>query len=355
MRIVSLCNFVVIFLLSGVCIGCGSHNPQVAGRSDWIELTSGEWVKGRIRSMQQWELDIDSDKLNDLNIDWDDVKQLYMLQGSVLYGNAQTATGRIHIDQNTITVDGPNPLQIPRSELLSISPGGTRERDYWSGSVDLGVTLRRGNTNETEVTAQAQAQRRTTDSRFEFSFESNYDATSGAQTTDNDRVKTSFDLLISPKVFIRPINGEYFRDVPLNLEHQATVSAGAGYLIFDQPKLEWDLYAGPAYQYTKFVQTEAGTAGEAKTVAAVFQTNFKKKKVTRYIDVFVDWQGILTSREAGLFTEQLDATVRFEITHLMHLDFTFTWNRTEQPKPDSSGKTPKRDDIQTVLSLGVQF
>jgi len=344
-----ICLWLLIF--SG---GCAPTSPQLTERSDWVELTSGEWLKGRIKSMQDWELEIDSDKLHDVSIEWYDVKQVFMRQGTVLYGKAQTARGAVHVDDKNVTVDGPTPVKIPREDLLGLSAGG-RERNYWTGSFDMGLTYRSGNTNQTEVTAQADFRRRTAASRFDINFNSNYDVTSGAKTTDNDRLRISYDHLLTPTVFIRPFNGQYYRDVPLNIEHQATVSAGAGYLFFDQPKLEWDVYAGPAYQYTNFVGTQSGTAGEASTVAAVFQTNFKKKKLFRDVDILIDWQGILTSRDAGLFTQQLDATIRFKITHLLHLDLSLLWNRTEQPKPDSSGKTPKRDDIQTVVTFGFEF
>jgi putative salt-induced outer membrane protein YdiY len=350
---ISLC----VVALSAGCASPGGKQPTTrpSDYSDWVQLTSGEWLKGRIKSMQDWELDIDSDKLYDLSIDWDDVKEVHMSQATILYGDKKTATGALTVGPDTITVSGPTPVQVPRSQLLGISAGENNERRLWTGDVNLGVTLRRGNTNETEITSTANAQRRTAVSRFTFTYAGNYDLISGAKTTDNQRVDLSIDRLITPKFYIRPFDGEYYRDIPLNIENRATLSAGAGYFFFDQPKLEWDVYVGPAYQYLKFVNTEPGTSGETSTAAVVFQTNFKKKKITRYIDVFVNWQGILTSQDAGLFTQQLVGTVRYKITHVLHVDLSLTWNRTEQPKPDSSGHTPKRDDLQTVLTFGFEF
>ena len=349
--------YLCLFTLSLGCASTGANKSTTkpSDYTDWVQLTSGEWLKGRIKSMQNWELDIDSDKLNDLDIDWDDVKEVHMSQATILYGDKKTATGPLSITADNVIVSGPTPVEVPRSELLAISAGGDNERKLWSGDFNVGVTLRRGNTNETEVTSTANALRRSAVSRFTFTYAGNYDLISGAKTTDNQRVDISFDRLITPTVYLRPFDGEYYRDVPLNIEHRATISAGVGYFFFDQPKLEWDVYAGPAYQYIHFVNTEPGKPGETSTIAAVFQTNFKKKKLTRYIDVFVNWQGILTSKDAGLFTQQLVGTVRYKITHVLHLDLSLTWNRTEQPQPDSNGHTPKRDDIQTVLTLGVEF
>ena len=347
----------VIFLtLVTGCVSQMGKGPTTlpAARSDWVQLSSGEWLKGRIKSMQQWVLDFNSDKLNELSLNWEDVQKLHMPQGTILYGDNKVLAGSIDVDQDLVTLSGQNQLQIPRSELRSISPGGPRERDYWSGNIDLGVTERSGNTNQTEVTAQADSQRRTADSRLDFSYIGNYDLVSGAKTTENDRVGVSYDRLLTQHIFVRALDGQYYRDIPLNIAHQATISAGAGYFIVDRPRFEWDVYAGPAYQYTHFVDTSPGTSEETSTLGGVFQTRFDKK-LTQQTEFIVDWQGILASREAGLFTQQLVGTLRFKITHLLHLDLSLTWHRTEQPKPDASGVTPKRDDFQTVMSLGVEF
>ena len=50
--------------------------PDTSGGFDWIELTSGEWLKGEIKSMQNDKLEFDSDKLGLLTLDWEDVRQV---------------------------------------------------------------------------------------------------------------------------------------------------------------------------------------------------------------------------------------------------------------------------------------
>ena len=47
-----------------------------AVKYDWVQLTSNEWLKGEIKGMYDDSLEFDSDKLDLLNIDWDDVKIL---------------------------------------------------------------------------------------------------------------------------------------------------------------------------------------------------------------------------------------------------------------------------------------
>ena len=43
---------------------------------DWIQLTSGEWLKGELIAMYDGSLEFDSDELDNLTLDWDDVRQV---------------------------------------------------------------------------------------------------------------------------------------------------------------------------------------------------------------------------------------------------------------------------------------
>jgi hypothetical protein len=46
---------------------------------DWIQLKSGEWLKGTIKAMQKHELEFDSEELDHLKFDWDDNRDVIEL------------------------------------------------------------------------------------------------------------------------------------------------------------------------------------------------------------------------------------------------------------------------------------
>ena len=52
---------------------------------DWIQLKSGEWLKGRLKAMQERKLEFDSDELNDLTFDWKDIRQVRSPAPSTCY------------------------------------------------------------------------------------------------------------------------------------------------------------------------------------------------------------------------------------------------------------------------------
>lgn len=50
--------------------------PPEDKKFDWIQLNSGEWLKGKIKVMYNYTLEFDSDELDLLELDMDDVKQI---------------------------------------------------------------------------------------------------------------------------------------------------------------------------------------------------------------------------------------------------------------------------------------
>ena len=50
--------------------------PPIDSEFDWLQLTSGEWLKGDFKVLYDFELECDSDEMNLQSFDFDDVKQL---------------------------------------------------------------------------------------------------------------------------------------------------------------------------------------------------------------------------------------------------------------------------------------
>jgi len=50
--------------------------PEKTDAFDWIQLKSGEWLKVRVKSLQKEKLEFDSDKLNQLECNWRDVRMV---------------------------------------------------------------------------------------------------------------------------------------------------------------------------------------------------------------------------------------------------------------------------------------
>lgn len=322
---------------------------------DWIQLKSGEWLRGRIKGMQDRELEFDSEELDDLTFDWKDIRQVRASRTlDLLFVDGEKASGTVVITPDHVSVNGATPQVRSRGQLQSLTPGGAKERNLWSGKGSLGLTLRSGNTESVEYNAQAHLQRRTPATRYSLDYIGNISSVDGVESANNHRVNSEFDLWLSRRFYLILPFAEYYKDPFQNLTHRVTGGVGVGYDLIDRPNLEWTITTGPAFQKAWFESAQPGEPTEKVTGALVFGSRFDWE-ITRRIELILEYRGQYTSKEVGETTHHSVATLSLELTKRFDLDVSLIWDRIAQPKIGSDGVQPKPDDFRLVLGLGVDF
>lgn len=322
---------------------------------DWIQLKSGEWLKGRIKAMQERKLEFDSEELNLLTFDWKDIRQVRSPHANdLLFGNKEEASGPLSITPEQVTVGGAEPRTFPRSELQSITPGGSKEVNFWSGKLSLGLTVHAGNTKSVDYNAQISLQRRTPETRFKFDYIGNVASEDGAEKANNNRVNAEYDYWLSRRLYLILPQGEYFRDPFQNVAQRITLGGGVGYDLIDRPGLEWNISVAPAYQETWFGSVQAGEAEHRGLAALTFGSKLDWE-ITRRIDLTLEYRGQYTKKEVGETLHHSVSTLSVELTKRLDLDVSLVWDRIQNPKEDGNGTTPKQDDFRLVLGVGIRF
>jgi putative salt-induced outer membrane protein YdiY len=324
-------------------------------RFDWIQLKSGEWLKGEIKAMQDRELDFDSDEMDEQTFDWVDIRQLRSPRDlNVLDVEGEVVSGPVQITPTTVVVEGADAKSFPRVDLQSLTPVGKHERDYWSGQVSAGLTLRSGNTDQADYNASASLLRRTTITRLSLDYSGNYSSTDDTETANNHRVNSELNVWLSRRFYLVVPYAEYYRDTFQNLDHRVTGSVGAGYDLIYRPKLKWDVTLGPAYQYAWYVSAQPGEPTEVGAGAATFSTSVDWD-ITSDIELTLDFRGQYTRREIGETTHHAEATLSFDVTKHIDFDVSLIWDRIAQPKVAEDGTQPVPDDFRLIVSLAVDF
>jgi hypothetical protein len=331
--------------------------PPTIGKDgfDWIQLKSGEWLKGHLRYVQDKKVQFESDELEDLSLKLKDVRNIYASKPmfTKFFGRDQVY-GTVVLSNDLVRVFGPEQLQLPRDELTGITPGGEREIESWSGKANIGVNLQAGNTKQSTINASAELARRTPSTQFLLTYLGNFSEVEGSQNANNHRVNLTHDVRLTDEWFLRPVQLEYYRDQLANIAHRGTAGVGVGYYIFDRDGLEWIVAAGPSYQYTRFQTVESGAADTASSPAASLQTRFKAD-ITRRLTFYETFSSTLTSQEAGLYTHHMVSTLEFEIKRHLNLDLSFVWDYLQDPKAEAGQTVPERSDLRLTLGLGVKF
>jgi hypothetical protein len=329
--------------------------PPMPYDYDWIQLTSGEWLKGEFIAMYQETLEFDSDKLDLLKLDWDDVREVRSAGTmQVGFGRTLMAVGQIYIDGDTLRVLGDKELEFPRSQIVTITAGEPREINFWSFKASLGANVRRGNTEQIETTGQLNIIRRTPLNRINLEYLATYNETEGLTAADNQRATASWSRYRSTRFFWIPIYGEWFRDPFQNIASRWSVGGGAGYEIIDTSKVEWAVLGGPAYQGTRFQDVAEGDSTDAETPALVISTTYEHE-LKSWLDFLFDYRFFLVDEDSGTYTHHMVGGIELDITSLVDLDIKAIWDRTRDPQPDSEGNIPEQDDLRLVVALGLDF
>src|SRR6185437_3205403 len=99
--------------------------PAGVGRDgfDWLELDSGEWLKGRLVYVQKKRVELDSDKLDRQKFDLKDVRGIYPAHPmNVKFENLQPVFAPVTVQNGVVTVESPQRLQLPVDDLTGITP-----------------------------------------------------------------------------------------------------------------------------------------------------------------------------------------------------------------------------------------
>ena len=305
---------------------------------DWVKLKSGEWLKGKIKSLQDEKLEFDSEELDVRTWDWKDIRALRSPRlNSVRFENKETADGTLFVTTNQVFLISEMATNVyARSNLLAITPTGAKEINKWSADLSVGMSFRSGNTREVDYTARATLRRRTPSTRLTLDYLGNYGSVNDVQTENNQRLEGTFDWFLSRRLFLRAPDVEYYRDPLQNLDGRLTLGASIGYDFIHTPRTEWDVTIGPALQRNWYGSVETGESRIASSAALVISTRFDME-VTKRLDLILEYRGQFTDKETGANTHHAVATLEFEIHKRLDLDLSFVWDRISAPQSEASG------------------
>ena len=161
---------------------------------DWMQFKNGEWLKGEVKELHDDRFTFESDLLDTLQLDWEDINAVYSSQPNTLMFEDRSSvegTPRIEGDQVVVTTAG-GEQSFSRGELRSIIPGRQTVWNHWSGKLSLGATVRRGNVDQTDVSAFFRIQRRSPATRLRLDYKGVYGEVDKEKTANNHLALLTF-------------------------------------------------------------------------------------------------------------------------------------------------------------------
>jgi len=336
---------------------------------DWIQLKSGEWLKGEFKSLYRNTLEFDSDELDLLTFDFEDVRQIrtYNVVTLRIETKAKDRKGLFGLRDATLDlkgilrlkddevrlIQGDSTYRFHRNQVVSIAIGEGKERRYWSGKVTLNLQFTGGNTSQVNYGTIAYLQRRTTQTRLRFDYLGNFLKVNGQETENNNRLNGKFDIFLTRSLYVSPF-AEYYKDVFKNIDRQTTWGLAVCKTFVDTPRTLLDAWVGPAAVRTRFATVEEGEDRQNSSLSFNAETRIEHE-ISNGHDLVFDYRITVLDKASGTFKHHMITTFENELTSWLDLDISFLWDYTHNPTPTEEGIVPKKSDYQLMVGLGVEF
>ena len=323
---------------------------------DWVQTKSGEWFKGDIKALYDDELEFDSDEVGLYTFDFKDIIQIKSYHIiSVNIENLASFTGILRLkNKKLIIIQGKNRYDFDRKDIVSFAPSGAKERNYWSGKVDMGFDIRSGNTNQQDYSAIVNLKRRTSDSSLTLDYLGRLSSKDGEEISNDHRINEKYDIYLSHNFFWTPLFSEFYSDRYKNIDRQITAGIGIGYRPINTKRVEWIVSGGPASVYTKYITVASGDSGDAFSPALELSTKVEIE-INKMQDFTYDYKLTFTDNKSGAYKHHMLAKLENEFLSWLDIDVSAIWDYIEHPTESDSGTVPYKSDFQIILGFGIDF
>jgi len=331
---------------------------QFGDTFDWVQLTSGEWIKGNIKRMRDDTMEFDSDDLGMLYIDFGDIALVHSPQANTyVFDDRVSATGSAVVTEDVIICQTDEGTKtFPRSELESIVEG-ERERDWWSMKLRFGLQLNRGNTNQMTYNIDFNTKREDRLTLLDLNYNGTFGSTDGEQIVKRHLGEGLFNVFLGGRWWVTPLFGQLFNDTFQSIKFRATPAAGAGVHLVDKPNVKWDFQTGLGYQFLRFTSDVDPTLENPQGDLFIPLFTYWDFDITGDIGLTMSWLTNLVVTSIGNTNHTGKADLAVSLTSVLDLNVAFLFLRTEDPAQSAPADPPapqvQKNEYQLVVGISL--
>jgi len=324
--------------------------------NEWVRLKSGEWLQGEVTALDRDALLFDSDELDELKLDWEDVVELRTRRPfAILLEDRRQLFGVVHVLDDHLylgTVAGT--LEIPRDDVVRLIPGDAEHSVAWSGKLSIGGTGRQGNTDQVDSTAALSVMRRTARSRLPLDYAFSYGEVDGSSTARNQRLTTQYDHFLDSQIYVTPVGLEAYSDPFQNIDWRLSPFTAVGYQPIESGWVTWDNVVGLGWRLIRFESVQAGENSNEDTPIGVL-TSTLTWEPSSDVDVELSYSAQMSLEDSQDTNQTTSLDVSVDLWGDLDLDVRFTWNRVGKPVEGDDDVLPQKDDYLLTVGLSYEF
>lgn len=187
-------------LLAAASLGFSSAHAAT------VTLKNGDQVTGELKQMSGDVLTFKSTVFGEVKIPWKDVEKLDAVEPvRVEMKDGTTVKGKVALDNDAVTIDQGALGQsqpLARKQIAALNPPIIDQSVQYSGHLNLGGAMNRGNSDEDQLNFNGEFIARTPEDRYTVSGEINEAKSNGVKTTSNRRLLMQYDNFLDKKNYV---------------------------------------------------------------------------------------------------------------------------------------------------------
>jgi putative salt-induced outer membrane protein YdiY len=330
--------------------------------ADEVYLVNGDRVTGKVTTLADNKLTVESDLAGKLTIDLNNVTtfktnapvEIQMKDGTAFKKQISKAeTGRFAVegDQNLKNQD------FNVASITAINPP-VKEEPKWHGDISGAITSTHGNTNTLSESFSINLNRRSDIDRTLLSFDYLYgkqevtqdDGTKKKVETQNQwKARGAYDYFFSKKLF-GFIDARYEKDKIAALERRTAIGLGAGYQWIESEPFNFSTQAGIATRSEVYYDDHNPATKDTSNQMSAQMGYHLDKKLTQtltFINDLTYYPSLETGSDYFLTTT---GELRAKLTDLIFANFKAVLDFDSTPAP-GKGKS----DVKYILGIGCTF
>ena len=318
--------------------------------ADTFTLSNGDRLTGRILSFSEGELVINTELIDVVRIDWDDIQAIDG-QASLLVQTRQglRVIGQLSRNESEIVIkrDGPD-VEIDSESIVRIIPATSVKRPWkiftaLDGAVDYGYSFARGNQNQTQSLLGVIAEYRSVNYKLSGRLDSLFARQDDAHSQSRHALISRVDRYINSNFLVYGLT-ELERNERRNLDLRTQVGGGIGWQVTESNKNDLVVLGGFSYADERYREDVLRKTVESRVGIEWGSNLFNLVELTTQFSVHPD------HRESGRVRLQYDSTIRIPI--FKRITYSLRLFDRYDSRPVTS---VKRNDYGLASGLGITF
>ena len=323
-------------------------------RADLVKLKNADRLSGQIQKLERSSLSLKTSYAGVVKIDWRMIERISTEQPvEVELDSGLRMRGRIEeSDEGLRIVSAEKTVTVARLAIVGMRPAKeARPETFWDqvqGTVDLGYSIARGNSNNSQSSLRISTRYRKPKYEVQVSASSLFSSQSGAPTNSRQQASLRYDRFLSDDTFAFGLS-RFERDDRRRLNLRNNLGGGLGWKIIRSGRTTLSLLGGLTFVNEQF-RLQPGDpvprnpSGEGRAGLDWETTTASRLKLNTRLSVLPNFI------QSGRYRITLDSGVRIPLVSRL------SWNLSLFDHYDSQPPLQvRRNDYGLVSSLGISF